>query len=61
VQVSQAGGGSTATTLIDEKPRQVSIAREFVEQSLASFQYKASAQVLQTDLDLKGSLLDAFA
>ena len=61
VQVSQEGGGSRASTIIDREPREVSLASEFVEQSLASFQYKASVRVLQTNLDLKGSLLDAFA
>lgn len=61
VQMTQAGGGSRASTRIDSEPREVSLTNEFVEQSLASFQFKASARVVQTDLDLKGSLLDAFA
>lgn len=61
VQVSQEGGGSRASTLVDSAPGEVSLAHEFVEQSLASFQYKASVRVVQTNLDLKGSLLDAFA
>ena len=47
--------------LVEAKPRPVSLASEFVEQSRASFQYKASVRVRQTNLDLKGSLLDAFA
>jgi len=61
LQETQDGGGSRATTLIDPEPREVSLANEFVERSLASFQYKASVRVLATELDLKGSLLDAFA
>lgn len=61
LQESQEGGGSRATTLIDPEPREVSLANEFVEQSLASIQYKASVRVVKTELDLKGSLLDAFA
>jgi flagellar hook protein FlgE len=61
LQESQEGGGSRATTLIDLEPREVSLANEFVEQSLASIQYKASVRVVKTELDLKGSLLDAFA
>ena len=61
LQESQEGGGSRATILIDPEPREVSLANEFVEQSLASIQYKASVRVVKTELDLKGSLLDAFA
>lgn len=61
VQVSQAGGGSKASTQIDTQPREVSLTSEIVEQSRASLQFKASIRVLETDLDMKGSLLDAFA
>ncbi len=60
-RVTRAGGGSDASTRVDPQPRPVSIASEIVDQSLASLQYKASARVVNVDLDLKGSLLDAFA
>ncbi|MCP4037509.1 MAG: flagellar basal body rod protein [bacterium] len=61
VQVSRAGGGSAASTTIDNGPRPVSLVNEIAEQSRASFQFKASARTLETALDMKGTLLDAFA
>ncbi len=61
VQASRAGGGSTATTRVDTSPREVSLVHEIVEQSRAKIQFKASARVIATDLDMKGTLLDALA
>ncbi len=60
-QVSRSGGGSDAYTRVDKDPAEVDITHEFVQQSLAKVQYAASARVIGTDLQLKGSLLDAFA
>lgn len=61
LQLARRGGGSDASTQVDAQSREVSLANESIEQSLAAFQFKASARVVKTDLDLKGSLLDAFA
>ncbi|MDP6980779.1 MAG: flagellar basal body rod protein [Myxococcota bacterium] len=61
VQTSRAGGGSSATTRIDTSPRPVSLAHEVVEQIRAKTQFKASARVIATNLDMKGTLLDTLA
>lgn len=60
-QTSRRDGGSEAYTRVDKEPAEVNVADEFVQQALAKVQFAASARVIETDLDLKGSLLDAFA
>jgi len=61
LQTQRAGGGSVATTRIDERPGEVSLAREAVEQSRAKFQFQASARLFAVDREMKGTLLDALA
>ena len=61
VQQTRPGGGSVALTQRDSDPRPVDLVNEVVEQSKASTQFKAAVRVIETDLEMKGTLLDAFA
>ncbi len=60
-QVSLAEGGVRVEVDRAEEPEPVLIADELVGSSLAVIQAKASARVVDTDLDLLGSLLDLHA
>ena len=60
-QVSQQGGGSKLEVEVSAEPESVSIAEEFVGSRLAVIQAKASARVVDTELELLGSLLDLHA
>lgn len=60
-QFSQETGGVTAETEQSPEPEEVQIAKEFVEADLAGVQAKASAQILQVEDEILGSLLDVFA
>lgn len=60
-QVSLSSGGSSASTSVDARPQEVSLAREAVEQIRATVQYKASARIMTADEEMRGSLFDAFA
>jgi flagellar hook protein FlgE len=57
-QHSRAGGGSYATVEQEAEPREVDLAREFVGMDVAALQAKASMRVIETELDVLGSLLD---
>ena len=59
-QIERQGGGSRVEVERSETPRQVDLARELVDGEVASVQAKASLRVLDTELDLVGSLLDTF-
>ena len=59
-QVERNGGGTTASTAVDENPQPVSLANEIVQQKLASVQAEASARVIKTSLDLQRRVLDIF-
>lgn len=61
VQVSRSGGGSDASTQVDQQADGTSIIYEAVEQSRAKLQFEASARLVKTYDDMKGTLLDAFA
>ncbi len=61
VQSTRAGGGSVATTQVDANPREVSLIHEVVEQSRAKVQFQASARIISTAADMKGTLIDALA
>ena len=61
-QVSvEPGAGSVAFAQQTALPEPVDYAQEFVQQVLASLQYRASARVVATDAAMRGSLLDLFA
>ncbi len=51
-------GGSRVEVEQSREPREVDLAAEFVDSSVASVQAKASLRVLDTELDLVGSLID---
>jgi len=53
-----AEGGVTTRVERSPEPREVDLASELVEQNLASVHAKASMRVIDTSLDLLGSLLD---
>jgi flagellar hook protein FlgE len=57
-QHSRAEGGSSATVQKESEPREVDLARELVGMDTAAIQAKASMRVIETELDLLGSLLD---
>jgi flagellar hook protein FlgE len=57
-QSEVAEGGVQATQEHSAEPEEVSIAKEFAEQALASLQVKASARALNAAIDTLGSLLD---
>ncbi len=60
-QSSRAAGGSIADVEVAAEPEPVSVAHEYIESELASVQAKASARMVETDLELLGSLLDILA
>lgn len=57
-QLEQPGGGVRAETTRDAEPRPVNLAQEHVDQILARVQAHASQRVLETQLDLTGTLVD---
>lgn len=57
-QLESESGGSRVEVDRAEQPREVDIARELVDTSLASVQAKASLRVIDTETDLIGSLID---
>jgi flagellar basal body rod protein FlgG len=61
LQSSRASGGSTVEVEQAAEPEPVSLAREFIESDLAAIQAKASARIVEVDLDMLGSLLDILA
>ncbi len=61
VQTASEGGGTAAHTQVDREPAQVDLAREAVDQMVASSQFKANARTIATALDVRGSVLDLFA
>jgi flagellar basal body rod protein FlgB len=52
-------GGSTAEVQRSATPESVDVAEEFVQQSLAALQTRASLRVLGTSLELVDEILDA--
>lgn len=60
-QSSRVAGGSVAEAEVSPEPKPVSVAHEFIESDLAALQAKASARIVETDLELLGSLLDILA
>ena len=60
-QVAERDGGVRASTRVAKSPERVSYAQEFVEQTLAKTQFKASTRTLETELELRGNLLDILA
>jgi flagellar hook protein FlgE len=61
VQRTRDGGGVDFSVQTSPEPREVDLAREFVDQIGAKVQFQASLRVIGTDLSMKGSLLDLFA
>lgn len=61
VQTSLAAGGSQAMVATSPAPEPVSLEREIVDQIVAKTQFKASARVLDVELEMRGSLLDILA
>ncbi len=61
VQTSRAGGGAEASVATSPAPESVSLEREIVDQIVAKTQFKASARVLDAELEMRGSLLDILA
>jgi flagellar hook-associated protein FlgK len=61
VQTSLPAGGSHAMVATSPAPEPVSLEREIVDQIVAKTQFKASARVLDVDLEMRGSLLDILA
>jgi phage-related minor tail protein len=57
-QFEVEAGGSRVEVERAAQPETLDLAREFVDSSLASVQAKASLRVLDTDLDLIGTLID---
>ncbi len=55
---SRRGGGVEASTRAESAPRPVNTAREAVEQASASYHFKASSRIIETELELRGTLLD---
>ena len=49
-----------ASTRTESTPRPVNTAREAVEQMSASYHFKASSRIIETELDLRGTLLELF-
>ena len=60
-QSSEATGGSSVQVEQASQPEPVDLAKEFIESDLAAVQAKASARVVNTELDVLGSLLDLHA
>ncbi|MFO0689042.1 MAG: flagellar basal body protein [Myxococcota bacterium] len=60
-QSAQASGGSQASVSTAAAPEPVDLEREIVGQIEAKTQFKASARVLRTEAEMRGSLLDIFA
>ena len=60
-QSSLATGGTVAEVEHSPEPEPVATAEELIGARLAVIQAKASARVIQTDLDLLGSLLNLHA
>ncbi|MCA9502758.1 MAG: flagellar basal body rod protein [Myxococcota bacterium] len=60
-QVSEPGGGARAVVTQAADPEPVGLAREVVDQKLASLQYGASARVFQVGAEMRGQLLDILA
>ncbi len=60
-QVSLAGGGSAAQVTQEARPQEVDLAREFLEQIRAGFQYKASLRTYAAAAEMRGHLLDILA
>lgn len=60
-QTARASGGSQAMVSTADEPEAVDLEREIVGQIEAKTQYKASARVLRTESEMRGSLLDIFA
>ena len=61
VQSEVEGGGVRAETRVADRPGEVNLAREFVDQKLASLHGQASMRALETSLDMQGELVDLFA
>jgi len=57
-QSESPSGGSRAEVRQAEEPREVDLAQEFVSSSVADVQARASLRVLDTELDLVGSIID---
>ena len=57
-QVDRAEGGSEVRVHTSEQPRDVDLAGEIADQMLAKVQAEASLRVVDTELDLVGSLID---
>ena len=60
-QISRSEGGSEVHLQQDPNPRDVDVARELVDQMLASHQAEASARVVETVNELKGTIIDMVA
>lgn len=60
-QTSVEAGGSVATVRQSPVPEEVDLAREFVDQILASVQYTASLRVISAVSETRGALVDLFA
>ena len=56
-RAERSGGGVDAFTHVDPEPG-VDVPREFVDQAVAKFQFEASARVINTDLQIKGCILE---
>lgn len=61
VQTSRASGGAEVAVATSATAEPVSLEREIVDQIAAKTQFKASARVLEADLEMRGSLLDILA
>ncbi|MGI9591137.1 MAG: flagellar basal body rod protein [Myxococcota bacterium] len=61
VQASLKGGGSVACAHQEPVAREVDLTRKFVDQTLASVQFKASLRVLSVSSETRGQLVDLLA
>ena len=60
-QTSVKGGGSDARVVQESRAQEVDLAREFVEQSRASLQFKGSLRSFATASKMQSRLIDVFA
>jgi len=61
VQTAAPGGGVQTRTRLGDVGEAVNLAHELVDQMLAATDFQASLRVLETDLEMRGSLLDILA
>lgn len=58
VQSTRSSGGADVRVEPSPRPERTSLAREVVDQKLASIQYSASAKVFQVGAEMRGQLVD---